>query len=47
MEYKKPVFFLLLFIAFIAGFAVLKTASSFLLPVLISILVSFIFYPLV
>ncbi|MBP5252068.1 MAG: AI-2E family transporter [Treponema sp.] len=45
-NYTKPVFILLLFLSFTAGFAVLKLTSSFLIPIVLSLLVSFVFYPL-
>ena len=46
-KYSKGIFYLLSFIAFIVALAVLKVTASFFLPLTISILFSFIFYPFV
>ena len=46
-KYSKGIFYLLSFIAFIVALTVLKVTASFFLPLTISILFSFIFYPFV
>lgn len=46
-KYTKGIFYLLSFIAFIVALTVLKVTASFFLPLTISILFSFIFYPFV
>lgn len=46
-KYSKRIFYLICFIASIAAVAVMKLTASFMLPITISILFSFIFYPFV
>lgn len=46
-NYSKGIFYLLCFVAFIVALAVLKVTATFVLPITISILFSFIFYPFV
>ena len=46
-EYQRPILYVLLFIGTIILGAVLKTTASVFLPIVIAILLSFIFYPIV
>lgn len=46
-NYARPIFLLLLFISFIIGATVLKVTASVILPIVIAVLVSLIFEPLV
>lgn len=46
-DYGKSIFRLLLFISLITVFAVMKITADLLVPVIISLLASFIFYPLI
>lgn len=46
-NYTKGIFLILFFFAIVLGVTLLKITSSFTLPIIVAVLVSFIFYPMV
>ncbi|MCQ2248986.1 MAG: AI-2E family transporter [Treponema sp.] len=46
-DYTKGIFYISLFFAFVVGLAMLKLTAAFFIPLTISILLSFVFYPFV
>ncbi len=46
-NYTRSIFYILLFFAFIAVTAILKLTQSFIVPIVVAVLLSFVFYPFI